>query len=161
MLNWIEADPLGVPPGTFRSFNFQPASSETPPGVEVDAGETFTPVRGYGWDAPVPTRDRARPVPQVLDTFAFSSAPRTWEVELPNGAYRVFASVGDARWGQGPHRLSIEGTTLVADEPTDAAVFIERDAIVLVEDGRLTLEIGGSGAYTCLNYVTIQSAEVD
>ena len=45
-------------------------------------------------------------------------------------------------------------TCLIAGLPSGS--FIELEHTVSVEDGRLTLEIGGGGGNTCLNYVTVE-----
>ena len=75
-----------------------------PPATWSTAGSPFDAPRGYGWNTTLSmwSRERGRNVPQVLDTFIFSSAVRTWEMELANGFYDVWLSVGDACVRPGP-----------------------------------------------------------
>jgi hypothetical protein len=156
----VEILDAGIPEG-LRSFSFEPAGIATPYGFEPDTGAVYDAEAGRGWSSAVPTRRRNRTVPRALDAFAYAFATRQWEVDVPLGFYQVWVAVGDARYAQGPHRVIVEGTPLVEDEPTGAREFIERSAFVLVTDGRLTVEIGGGGGNTCLNYVVLQPVELD
>jgi hypothetical protein len=158
-LDTIEAVRTGEGPEFLRSINFQPVSARPPYGFEVDSGLVFDGERGFGWSHNLPARERKLRLPQVLDTFVFTSATRTWELELPEGSYRVYFGLGDARYAQGPQNLVVEGETAVENEFTDAGTFLEASTIVFVSDGRLTLEVGGGGGKTCLAYVVVQSAE--
>ena len=153
-LNYVEASSADPQP-TLLSIDFQPAGSLPALGFLPDSGEAYDEERGWGWSSPVPTRDRDRSVPQALDTFAFSSATRTWEIALEPGFYDVRTGAGDASYPQGPQRVVVEGTTVVADESTAPGEFFERAAQVFVGDGRLTVEIGGAGGNTCLGYVVV------
>ncbi len=140
------------------SINFQPASSVRPYGFQVDSGQIFDPARGWGWDAPVSTRERGTPKPQTLDTFALTHSTRTWQLALPNGQYDVWVAVGDPSYSQGAQRLVVEGQTVVHDESTAAGQFIERRVTVSVTDGNLTLQVGGASGTTCLDYVVVAPA---
>ncbi len=162
MLNVLATAPVpgGSPP--FWSVNFQPAGATPAPGFLIDSGQTFSAVRGYGWDATMPSRDRNRAVPQVLDTFVFSSAVRTWELAVPNGDYDVWYGVGDVDFAQGPHRLEVEGVLVIANVPTAAGAFIEGSTQAQVADGRLTVRIGqGTGPASNLNYLVIAPRDTD
>ena len=158
LLNLLEAGAVPGRPAVLRSINFQPAGSPRPDGWETDTGLIFDGARGYGWSASTQVRERALAFPQVLDTLAFTSGARTWELALPNGQYTVFVGAGDAAFAQGPQRIAVEGSVLIHDESTAAGVFLERQTTVSVTDGRLTLSLGGALGNTCINYVTIQSA---
>lgn len=158
-LNFVEATAADPQP-VLWSIHFQPSDAVRAPGFAVDAGDPFDAGRGWGWNAPVHTRERAAAVPHLLDAFAFTSVARTWELSLPAGLYDVWVSVGDARHAQGPQRLVVEGQTLVDDESTAARQFLERRTQVLVEDGRLTIGAGGGVGNTCLNYVVVSPAQV-
>ncbi len=153
----IDAIDTGRGPSFLRSVNFQPAASARPWGFQVDGGQAYTPQRGYGWDAAVTARERGATMPQVLDTFVFSSTARTWEMAVTNGTYRVWVSVGDASYAQGPQRVIVEGSVVVNNEVTAARQFLEREAVVTVTDGKLSVRIGGGGGLTALNYVVVAS----
>ncbi len=160
-INFVEATLRNDGPALLRSINFQKASSDVPAGYEIDAGLVFDAERGFGWDSAVGTRDRFRNELQIHDTFAYSVSPRTWEIDLPNGFYFVALSVGDSRYAQGPHRVSVEGRRLVDDASTTAAEFVEHAFAVEVIDGRLSVEIGGTAGWTTLNHVVVASAAGD
>ena len=88
-------------------------------------------------------------------------APRVWELAIENGIYEVGLSAGDAAWAQGPHRVVLEGLTVLEDEATAAGAFLEPTVLVEITDQRLTLEIGGGGSITALNQIVIASAGED
>jgi hypothetical protein len=162
LINHLEAAPVPEDSVNLWSINFQPAGSSPPAGFLVDSGQVFDAGRGYGWDAAVLGRERNQPVPQVLDTFAFSSAVRTWELAVPDGDYDVWFGLGDASFAQGPHRLVVEGIPVVQNAPTAAGVFIEGKTGAHVEDGRLTIQIGqGGSANTALDYIVVESVDPD
>ncbi len=168
MINYLRAGLASGSVPFVLSFNFQPQPADsptTPVGFFADQGAVFAelpPRPAYGWDAPVQSRERGKTaVPQVLDTFVFSSAVRTWEVSLPNGTYDVWYGLGDAIYAQGPHRLVVEGTVAENAATTAAGQFIEKKTRVNVADGRLTIRIGGvGGANTTLNYIVVASLPV-
>ena len=162
LINDLRAAPAsGVVPA-LRSISFQPVGSTPAAGFELDHGKVFDGARGYGWDAPVESRERNQPVPQVLDTFVFSSAARTWELSLASGDYDIWYGLGDATYAQGPHRLVVEGVTAVQGTSTTAGAFLEGKIRARVEDGSLTVAIGGGGgANTILDYVVVVPADGD
>ncbi len=155
-INWIEAVPVPAAPALLRSVNFQPTGATRPAGWLADSGETFAAARGYGWNVAVPLRERGRAIPQTLDTFALVSVARTWEMTVPPGRYEVRVCVGDVAYDQGPQRVVVEGTPVIADEITVAGVFVERAVSVDVTDGRLTVQAGGGGN-TTLAFVVVSA----
>ncbi len=148
----VDGDGLGNVCDPLR-VNFQPCDAPVPAGDLKDCGQVLTRARGYGWNLIVDSRDRNLSPDQRLDTFVFSSAVRVWEAEVPNGDYDVRFFVGDAQFAQGPHRVVVEGTTVLDGESTLASEHIQRDALARVRDGRLTVEIGGTTGGTFLNYL--------
>ncbi len=144
-------------PAILRSINFQPASAPAQPGFSVDGGAVYDATRGYGWNSAIDSRDRNLITNQLLDTFVFSSTSRVWEIDVPNGTYEVTFSIGDALYTQGPQQVKIEGATVIGALTTAAGQFTTSKSTVTVSDGRLTIEIGGGGGNTTLNFVTIAS----
>lgn len=162
LINTLATAPLTAASPQFWSVNFQPAGSTPPPGFLIDSGQTFTAIRGYGWDAALPNRERNKPVPQVLDTFVFSSAVRTWELAVPDGDYDVWYGVGDTDHAQGPHRLEVEGVLAIDNQATAIGSFLEGSTQAQVADGKLTVRIGqGTSALTTLNYLVIAPTDTD
>ena len=131
----------------------------TPDGYIGDDGAVYDPGTGFGWNAPIQSRERGSNVAQTHDTFVFSAATATWELDLPPGTYDVIVSVGDARYGQGPHQVVVEGITVLSGTSTNAAEFVEATTTVTVDDGRLTVDIGGGGGVTAINQIIIATAD--
>jgi uncharacterized repeat protein (TIGR01451 family) len=149
--------PAPAQPAQIRSINFQPAAAPTHPGFGVDGGAPYDATRGYGWNGTLGTRDREVVPDQLKDTLVFSSAVQVWQIDLPDGTYEVTFSVGDASYTQGPQQVKVEGNTLLYALTTGPGEFVTRKANVTVSDGALTIEIGGGGGNTVLNFVTIAS----
>jgi hypothetical protein len=158
-LNTFEIEPL--PDSSDRRFvsvDFLRPGTAAAPGFLPDDGAIFAPGRGYGWDAPVETRRRGRNVPRVLDDFAFTRAPRRWELALPPGLYEIDVAAGDAAYAQGPHQVIAEGIELIGGATSPPGSFIEVRRTVRVDDGRLTLVVGDGSGITTLAYVTVTPA---
>ena len=155
-----KSPPVSRPPSRSTiSINFQPAGAPLPNGFQVDDGSQYRSARGYGWSTFVNTRDRNRHSDQRLDTMVFANFPATWSYNLPNGKYLISLASGDASWAQGPHQVLVEGTRVINGKSTAANQFITvRDHPVTISDGTLTINIGGLGGYTMLNYVQITPA---
>ncbi len=160
-INLIDVVPAFNPDAEPISVNFQPTASAPPLGYLVDTGATYNASRGYGWMAPVPTRDRLDPVPQVLDTFALLQQVSAWQMDLPNGTYDVWVTLGDSKFYRSGQHVSVEGTLLVSGESTLPGQFIERSATVSVNDGRLTMIAGAPNGRTTLNQIVVTPHDVD
>ena len=141
-------------------INFQPCAAPVPAGYSKDCGEVFTELRSYGWNSAVDSRDRNVSPDQRLDTFVLGGPVRTWEMKVANGDYEVRLVVGDASFAQGPQRVVVEGITLVNNESTAAGFHLERVGVAEVRDGRLTVEIGGAGGFTVLDYLEATESPV-
>jgi hypothetical protein len=184
------------PDGETIRVNFQSETAAVPTGYLRDFGQAYGARtaadqggRSYGWlnaQTGVPEartgngRDRDVNADQRLDTFthlqfgqvananctANNCNPGSWEIALPNGAYRVVAAVGDPNAGADPelHQLRAEGTALFAQpyQPTGAAGSATRHSVgaatVQVSDGRLTVDPTG-GTNTKIAYVEITPVE--
>ncbi|MFZ4766652.1 MAG: PA14 domain-containing protein, partial [Roseimicrobium sp.] len=148
-------------------INFQPAGAPVPEGYLADTGAVFSN-RGngftYGWDvdnsAFARDRNSAASPDQRYDTLnhlkhADAPAPRTWEIELPNGAYSVHLVAGDPIIFDSTHVLTAEGNAILSGTVSSSQPFREATANVVVNDGRLTLAQGAGGVNTKVCYVDI------
>ena len=98
------------------------------------------------------------------------AAQARWEIVVPNGSYIVTIGTGDLTSGNAQDVIQAEGSTVVNFDPKDAgygggygtepygspgnAYFQETKSIVVVTDGRLTLDSLG-GLNTVINYIDI------
>ncbi|MBV9920499.1 MAG: cellulase family glycosylhydrolase, partial [Pseudonocardia sp.] len=136
--------------------SFRPANTEPADGWRSDHGEAYDARRAYGWvrdnssGAPLSmasyatSRSRAAS-PDRGDTFILMQPPHRnwgrWVMDVPNGTYRVTATVGDASAAAGTQNLAVEGRRLIegftptAGEPTRSATID-----VVATDGRLTVD---------------------
>lgn len=139
--------------------NFQPAGSETPEGCFADTGLEFG-ARGnghtYGWDT---KNDNARDREYVEDprhgtlNHLQKSGSRSWEMRVPNGAYKLHIVCGDTAFSNQVNALEVEGK--VQHDPDGQDPIDVYDLQVEVTDGRLTLT-PGPGATNCkICYVEI------
>jgi hypothetical protein len=138
------------------NVNFQPAGRPIPPGFVMDAGLGFSQASGMGWmGGGVGTVDRELNADQRLDTLAWTIPSKGWEAVLRPGVYDLTLAIGDEAVAQGPQAVGVEQQVAIDSLSTAAGehLFAELDAVT-VSDGRLTLEVGGAGGATVLNYVT-------
>ncbi len=143
------------------AVNFQPSSAGVPSGYQADDGAVYSSSRGYGWSTNLQgqTRERNAQSDQRLDTAVFTGAVATWQLDVPNGSYVVSLASGDASWAQGPHRVVLEGQVVVNGVSTAANEYVTiTDWPVTVNDGQLTIQLGGTSGTSFLNYVTVTAA---
>ncbi len=118
---------------------------------------------GYGWYG-----DMAHVMYQYLDSgpnelqrsiiYDDWGRQKTFEFDLPNGAYSVTVSVGWEGGDYEHHRVAIEGVSFVDDEATtSSAPYIIRTKPVAIADNKLTMEMGIFDEYTMLNYLDIEA----
>ena len=135
-------------------INFQPAGSDIPTNYIADSGEVKGSRGGgwtYGWDVDLTanTRDRDVNADQRLDTFVFDTDNiRLWEVDVPNGQYKVTIAMGDPNNAQSQH-LEVEGN-LWWDLTTNADTYQIETHTVTVADGAMSLSVKGT-----INYIDI------
>lgn len=130
---------------TFK-VNFQPGAADVPEGYVADAGAIFAS-RGnglsYGWNLNAAnfTRDREILSDQAKDTLVHMQqyGTRTWEINVPNGAYIVHIVAGDAQYFDSTYKINAENTLVVNGKPTSGSRFVEGTQTVVVSDGKLTL----------------------
>ncbi len=142
------------------NINFQLDTATTPGGYLADWGQLYGDQGGgwnYGWsfDHTDVSRDRDINADQSLDTLVHFHAGGVWEIEIPNGQYLVTASVGDAEFVS-DHTLNVEGQNYWTAEQLQPNDFATATHLVVVTDGRLTLDAGAAGdKATRINYLEI------
>ena len=158
LIDW--ADPDCTPSPGSTHVDFGPAGSGSGSGYQTDGGGAFDSTHGYGWLVPTGTTvETVAPgcasTPPERDSFVRSTDPRVWELEVANGDYDVTVTVGDCSASSGPNRVVIEGDAVVDNETTAAGSFITRTRRERVQDGRLSVAIGGGGGPTSLDAVDV------
>lgn len=145
------------------NVNFQLAGAPIPGGYLPDTGEVFA-ARGngesYGWnfDHTDVARDREVNPDQRLDTLVHFKLGGVWELALPNGAYDVTVSVGDAAVAS-THTIVAEGLTMINGVALGANQFQQATQTITVSDGRLTLTQGAlPDKSTRINYIEVVSS---
>jgi hypothetical protein len=146
--------------------NFQPANAQAPGGFLVDSGAVYGN-RGngftYGWNAgnegSTRDRDSTKSRSQEYDTFIHTQegAANTWEIELPNGNYRVRVAAGDPKYVDSVFKLAVEGVTVVDGVPVKGSPWVEGEVVVTVSDGRLTLTNASGAVNNKVNFIVIES----
>ena len=130
---------------------------------EHDAGEAFGEREGglrYGWAEAARTgeaADPAVPLGRRHETYAVLSEGNPWEVEVPNGRYRVRVTAGDGETLDAVYRVDAEGVRVVDGEPRARFPWVTGEAVVEVTDGRLTLTAGEGARNVRLATVDITS----
>ncbi len=154
-----DPDPLPRPVAGLRQFNFTGQGSKPVAGFENDNGLPFDDKRGFGWSRDISAnhRRRGKLAGEWRDSFLFTRSQDRWECVVPNGRYRVTVCSGDSGEVQAGQNVSIEGIEALHEHTTPAGVFAERTIEVDVRDGRLTVELGRTGAQTntCLNWLRL------
>ncbi len=174
----IEVQVIGL--ASTLQFNFQDAATTPPVGWQKDFGEAFDLRTGasqgtgftYGWknfanqepvDFTAEGRNRNNPAGDpILKTLVHMQRFLNngyWELELPNGAYRVDVSAGDGSGStDSEHALNVEDQQAIAPFVPTAGEFRGGTANVLLQDGLLTIDAAG-GSNTKINSVRIRPIE--
>jgi hypothetical protein len=142
-------------------INFQPASAPPFPSFLVDGGATFGVQQdglSYGWNtshtARAVDRNNTASPDQRFDTFIQMTSTSRWELQVPNGVYRVRIVAGDPNT-TGAFNISAEGTQIVSGSTTTTARWLDRTGIVRVSDGRLTVT-GATGTLSNrINFIEV------
>jgi hypothetical protein len=147
-------------------INFQTQDSSTPDGYLADEGFTFgdrTDGYRYGWSSNNRRNARDYGAPPGLDLrygTLNEILPRNnfaWEIDLPNGSYRVRIVAGDPTAFDSVYRILAEGVLVVDGVPTSSQRWVEGEAVVDVSDGRLTLTAGPGAVRVKINFIEISS----
>lgn len=144
-------------------INYQTTAAPLPAGYLKDDGSIYAD-RGngyiYGWNVSHTdvTRDRNVNADQRLDTLCHIKLNGKWEIELPNGSYAVFVSIGDPS-NASSHTLNIEGVNCWTNLALSPNQFANTTKTVTVSDGKLTVDQGAAiNMATRINYIEISSA---
>lgn len=153
-------------------INFQPASSSIPQDYLADSGAVFGD-RGnnlrYGWSSDISASARSRGATDVrdkrYDTLLHMYLPSqgydaSWEIELPNGDYRVHFVAGDPWYNSEVEAIDIEGIPFVSGAPGSSGA-LENTQVITVSDGRLTLStrVDGTAITNKPLYIDIERAD--
>lgn len=183
-IDYVDIAATAVAPTTIK-VNFQDAATVPPTGYVRDFGEPYGPRTAanegsgltYGWVQPGTTsplnlvgngRDRVGANPDVRqatlmhmqgnDVLGFNGTllPGSWAVAVPNGAYTVTVSAGDAAGAtDSVHQINIgDQNAIAAFVPTGTNPFATATRTVVVADGRLTINAIG-GRNTKIDYADI------
>lgn len=158
-----------VPPAPIQ-INFEASATITPAGYLKDFGSVYG-ARGngytYGWSANNSTlgRERASSYAKPFDTFMhmqYQNGFSFWEIEVPNGPYRVSIVAGDPGFFDSYHAISAEGVLIVRDAVYSAKRHTYGSDTVEVVDGKLTIRPAtGSGATNAkINFIHIEAITV-
>jgi uncharacterized repeat protein (TIGR02543 family) len=163
--NWVlDALTIDVAPSllTEASFDFGTVESPVQAGYTQVIGSTAYSARtGYGWTstAGLTPRDRENPDDLRRD-FVFSSAERTFDVDLMNGGYTVTVVIGDQSFLHDKIDIYAEGVLEINDVTTCRGSFQEISFEIIITDGQLNLTMlndGGVDPNWVLNTLRIQS----
>ena len=144
------------------AVNFQPADVATAPGYAPDYGQEFTEARRYGWSQlaaafRLQDRDSSLSPDQAYDTLIYVSPKSAWELALPNGRYAVTICMGDPVYPLGVQDALVEGLAVIDGEALDRTTrWLEREVIVDIIDGRLTLTFGDRNRFVRLNWLRVK-----
>ncbi|MEL6186020.1 MAG: Ig-like domain-containing protein, partial [Myxococcota bacterium] len=171
-----------TPRGQTYRFNFSDGGTPAPSGWIADEGGAFGIGRGpfgldYGWRDPTagtpvslsaygrnrdptPDADVFRETLVHMDHPSPGAPAGLFELDLPNGRYRVWIQAGDAAdegTGGARHVVEVEGETVV-DLPVGSGAASSRAGSTVVEvgDGSLTVRQGPLGDNTKLQTLVVE-----
>ena len=158
------------PPAAPIQINFETTNTVTPAGYMKDAGNIYGD-RGngytYGWNADVRAnaRERSSSSPKKFDTFMqmqYNNGYNFWEIELPEGYYKVSIAAGDPNYFDSYHAISAEGKLIISEAVYSSKRFAYGSDTVFVTDGKLTIRPAtGSGATNAkIDFIHIEKVEL-
>lgn len=152
------------------TIDFQVSQSDGGDGTYVDAGLTYRTQPGglaYGWssDATSSARNRNSPLSpteahDTVNYLNFESKARAWEIALPDGAYLVRVTSGDANYTGRSVNIAAEGRSVVTGTTTADQRWLNGATLVEVTDGKLTLT-AAAGTQSPISFVTIEATHAN
>lgn len=157
----VTVTPFVPPPvSSTRHFDFGTPSSPVADGFTRATDAVWSTATGFGWVAGDPLSFDRGIGNSLARDFVFAT-DATFEVQVPNGSYRVTVTVGDT----GPYHHDHQGVyvegELAALVSTAAAEVRTATHFADVTDGRLTLRLrdfGGSNPHVVLMGLTVEPA---
>ncbi|MFW5882390.1 MAG: hypothetical protein ACOCVS_02045 [Planctomycetota bacterium] len=113
----------------------------------------------YGWTEPreAGNAQNVGAPSEKYDTHVAMPAGAQWEIEVPDGTYRVLVVAGDPVDQQAHLHVLVEGQVAIDQRVSGAKFWHSGHIEVTVEDGRLTLTGGESARNTHLLYLQVYS----
>jgi hypothetical protein len=146
-----------APKGKFElNFGLKSASHYYHDNGELFQKKTIIPYK-YGWLADIKAQLRCRTTtPDMLLNNLVQMQSGTWEIEVPNGTYKVVLLGGDPDYVNSIYTFNVEGTQVGnAFVPTAARRWFSDTTMVNVADGRLTISAGTGSSNLKLNALSI------
>jgi PKD repeat protein len=140
-------------------FDFGTAWSPAAPGYLKAALVTYAPARGSGWESVARLTAHDRGTADSLTRDLHRGPAGTFLVDLPNGTYRVTATLGDAFVRRDQMAIWAEGRKVASDLTTNAGQFVRPSFQVAVTDGQLNLRFVDEGGNN--PYFTLAALEVE
>src|SRR4051794_39284897 len=141
-------------------FAFGPSGSPLPSGYAAATAAAYSPAAGSGWDpASVVYADRRwNAVPAPLTAGFVYGRDATFLVDLPDGAYDVTPTLGDALVGRDAVAVYAQGQPAASAVTTAAGQAARPTFRVQVVGGRLALRVvdqGGADPYFALDALDV------
>lgn len=146
---------------TFR-FDLKTAGTPTPGGyLSVRGSDVYNPVRGFGWQTAAGEFDRPGQTNPLLRDGHWGGALNTFNVDVPNGLYRVTLTQGDQQWARDRDEVLAEGSVVLNDVASAAGQFFHRTFSVTVNDRQLNLGFRNAGGdpYWVVNAIEVRSVQ--
>lgn len=145
--SWGGRPAFAEPSAQAINIRFQSLDAMVPEEGFADYGEAYGTRNGleYGWSKDNTGLTVAGSVygSDNPDTFIRVTGEDLWEMKLDNGGYEVAVTVGDAVYS-GNTAISVEHVTVSESVYLQAGQQYTYRQSIVVQDGRLTLEFGGS-----------------
>ena len=156
-VTWV---PQAQRPKRLYAFDFLPTEAPVPMGYLAAIETQDDNFSRWGWSRPVVAIDEGASDYQVMDAIVLGS-DELFEAEVIKECYVVQACAGDSFVPEGPHRVTVEGLTIIDDAGTLADEYVCGEAVVRVDDGRLSVAIGTGSPDTAINFVTAATTPLD
>jgi len=154
---WV---PEAQRPKRLYALDFLPAGAPVPMGFDAATEAQDSDHSRWGWSQPVTAIDENVSSYQVLDAIVLGS-DELFEAEVIKECYVVQACVGNTAVPAGPHRVTVEGQTIIDDTGTMTGEFVCGAAPMMIEDGRLSVAIGTGSPDTTIAFVTAATTPAD